>query len=677
MMSPLTVSAQETDTDSLSMSATLQEVVVEAPQTIRVGNRSIYYPTKDLKDAMTTSSQLLAGLQIPELIVNPANGNVAISGGGNLSIRINGRPATETDLMALSAKDITKVEYVSNPGKRYGDVAGVLDISVRRRNDGYGVVLNLLQSPNRGWGDYTAAIKYNTGRSEWSADYHSNPMWHMDCYRNNSETITLPSNGTIIRREKGIETPNRMVTHRASLQYSYAFNSSLLFNVQARLIRQNDCYASTGTIITDFNKTLSEGVEKDISPLSSWQGDLDLYFHWKINARNKIYINIVPTVMSSVSDRIYEADVFSNASRIESHGWNLLTEAVWEGRTGAGMITGGFRGNVSKNRSDYIMAAVSMHDDTFNSSCFAEWSHRLDKFRYTFGFEGVLFKLISPVDKSFTRFSPRLTASYTPFTWGGVNLSFDAAPTNPTSTQLNPVEQRIDRYQYFIGSLSLKPYMTYKMKLELDFRFKDTNAKLTIADNYSRSPIMGGKHYEGNGILQSLFNAGYHNDLIIKGQVRTPLFIKQLTLSVEGGWHRMTSEGVNYRHTYSQPFVNAQLMFMTGPWWFMVKYNNAYNMLWGEMITSVNNNLLNIGAGYRYKSAVFMAGIVNPIGNVSLKSRDLSSLAGYERTYHAASTNCLAWVGVSLNINKGKRRAASQKKLDNSQKYESIKTIQK
>lgn len=222
-------SAQEAEGDSLSMSATLQEVVVEAPNTLQLGNRSIYYPSKELKDAMATSSQLLAGLQIPELIVNPANGSVSLSGGGKLSIRINGRPASETELMSISSKDISKVEYISNPGTRYGDVDGVLDIAVRRRNDGYGVLLNLLQSPNRGWGDYTAALKYNTGRSEWSADYHSNPMWHMDCYRNNIETINIPGTGTIVRKEEGIKTPNRMVTHRASLQYSYAYKSSLLF----------------------------------------------------------------------------------------------------------------------------------------------------------------------------------------------------------------------------------------------------------------------------------------------------------------------------------------------------------------------------------------------------------------------------------------------------------------
>lgn len=676
-MSFVPVYAHEADADSLSMSATLQEVVVSAPQTLHVGNRSIYYPTKELKESMATSSQLLAGLQIPELIVNPATGSVAISGGGNLSIRINGRPASEADLMTISAKDITKVDYISNPGTRYGDAAGVLDIHVRRRNDGYGVVLNLLQSPNRGWGDYTAALRYCIGRSEWRADYHSNPMWRMDCYRNNVEAINIPGAATVIRREDGIAAPNRMVTHRASLQYSYAYKSSLLFNAQARLIRQNDRYVSTGAITTDSAGIITEGIEKEAAPFSSWQGDLDLYLHWKINSRNKIYVNIVPTFIRSISDRIYEADNLSISSEIETRTFKVLVEGVWEGRVGRGMMTGGFRGDMTESRADYITTATVWHDNSSRTGFFAEWSQRFARFRYSVGVEGTLFRLTEPVARSFPRILPRMSVAFTPSSWGGINLYLDVTSTNPVPAQLNPVEQRIDRFQYSIGSLSLTPYMTCKTKLEFDFSFRDTSGKLTVADNYSHRPVMGAKTCYGDRIRQSYCNAGFHNDFIVKGQMRTPLFIKQLTLSVEGGWHRMTSEGLNYRHTYSQPFVNAQVMYITGPWWFMVKYNNAYNMLWGEMISSVNNNLLNIGAGYRYRSAVLMAGIVNPVGNVSLKSRDLSSLAGYERTYHASSTNCLAWIGVSLNISQGRRRAATQKKLDNSSIYESIKNIQK
>lgn len=57
---------------------------------------------------MNSTIQLLAGLQLPELTVNPATGSINILGGGKLSIRINGRPVSERDLALVSPKQITK-----------------------------------------------------------------------------------------------------------------------------------------------------------------------------------------------------------------------------------------------------------------------------------------------------------------------------------------------------------------------------------------------------------------------------------------------------------------------------------------------------------------------------------------------------------------------------------------
>lgn len=637
----------------------------------------MYYPTEELRKSMSTSSQLLAALQIPDLIVNPATGDIAISGGGNLSIRINGRPASQTDLMALPAKDISKVEYISNPGVRYGDFAGVLDVAVKRKNEGYGIMLNLLQSLNRGWGDYTVGLKYNTGRSEWSADYHSNPMWLMDCYRDNIEWIELGDYGEAKRRERGIKTPNRMVTHRVALQYSYANKSSLLFNVQARLLRQNDRYASIGNITTDLNGVVTEGIEKETAPYTSWQGDLDLYLHWKINNRNKIYFNIVPTIISSHSERIYESDGISIDNHVKTNGYSLLAEALWEGRIGCGMLTAGLRESLRNTEANYQLKDATFKDHSAESHCFAEWNLTVGNFRYIVGVNGLLFNLTAPVSKSFFNIVPRLFMRYSPVLWGGITITLDGNVVNPSIMQLNPIPEQIDKYQYSEGCLGLRPYRLYKSAIVLDFNVKGIQGKLSFVDKYSHRPVMSGKVHEGDKIIQSYYNSGFHNDFIVKGQIRMPLIIKNLALSVEGGWHTITSEGVNYRHRYSQAFVNAQLMLMVGKWWFMAKYNNAYNMLWGEMISSVNNNLLNFGAGYRYKAATFMVGIVNPVGKVSLKSRDLSLLAGYERTYHAASTNCLAWIGITVNLYKGNRRASTQKKLDNTTKYETIKNIQK
>lgn len=157
-----------------------------------------------------------------------------------------------------------------------------------------------------------------------------------------------------------------------------------------------------------------------------------------------------------------------------------------------------------------------------------------------------------------------------------------------------------------------------------------------------------------------------------KGQFRIPLFGNLISFSAEGGLHRYDSRGTGYRHHYAHPFYNLQLMFMKNGWMAMFRYNNSYNRLWGELITSSTQNLMNIGVGYTYRAATFTVGIVNPFGNVAIKTRDLSSIAGYNRTYQAVGSNTLVWVGLNLNINKGKSRASVRKKLDNASQYESV-----
>ena len=104
----------------------------------------------------------------------------------------------------------------------------------------------------------------------------------------------------------------------------------------------------------------------------------------------------------------------------------------------------------------------------------------------------------------------------------------------------------------------------------------------------------------------------------------------------------------------------------------MARYNNSYNQLWGEMITSVNQNLLNFGVGYTYRDATFSIGMVNPFGNVSICTKELGELYSYDRVYQASGSRKLVWFGLTLNLHKGKKRSASKKKLDNSIIYESI-----
>ncbi len=668
--------AQSELPDSLDISRELNEVVVTAPENQVVGNKSFFYPTRELKNATNNGIQLLAGLQIPDLIINPATGSIERLGGGELSIRINGRPASQIDITSLSPKDITKVEYTPNPGVRYGEASGVIDITVKRRETGYGVSLNLLQSVNRGWGNYTGALKYTSGRSEWTLDFQSNPMWRMSAFRDNSEHYLLSDGTKILRLESGIKAPNRMASHRVSLQHSYAIGSKLLLNTQLRIFRKNDRYISEGNITTIIGDKVTDDFEREELPIKSTQIDLDVYLHWKANKSNKLYFNIIPTVMNGSNDRSYQTSEVELYTTISNRGYRLFGEGVWERRIRNGVLTSGIRSLGEWNEADYNHSG-NINEKSIKGSLFSEWKQTLDKIQYSIGIGGTAYSVKEPLKHNYFNANPRIYFRYTPASWGGISFIGNVTTVAPTVNQLNPVIQQVDNYQWSEGNPSVSAFQKYDTKIEVDGRLKDISLKITVANTYNHNPIMGAKTYMDTKIVKSYYNSGYNNNFIVMAQLRMPVFIKQLNLSLEGGWHRTVSKGLNYCHNYSQPFINAQFMYVNGSWWIMLKYNTTYNALWGEDIYSTNNNMLNIGVGYTHRSATFMAGAFNPIGNIRVKSRDLNAIAGFDREYQVSSTRQLFWVGVTLNLYKGKKRSASQRKLNNSQTYESISNVKK
>lgn len=670
--------AQVKESCDTIMSHDLKEITVKSPESIKIGAKTIYLPPGELKTSISTASLLVAGLQIPQLVTDPSTGRISLTDGGRLVIRINGRQSTEADLMSISAKDVTKVEYTPYPGVRYGDATGLLDITVASRETGYQVMAGLLQSPNRGWGNYTDAFRARIGRSEWGLDYHSNPMWDMDCHRDNSESIIL-ANGTVIKREEnGIDRPNRMATHRGTMQYTYTTGQSFTLNVQTRMTRRNDRLISCGNITTDFEKTAITSTETELNPLRGWLWEMDVYMQLKLRNGAKIYLNAVPSKENSHAERSYITPTAEITTTIDSRCSGLLTEIVAEKRIGFGTASIGGRTQLSRTTSTTRSGTYNGNGKVKEATncVFIQWSHSSGRWRYETGLSGTYHRLSSPKPSDYFSIGPRLSVGYEISHDINAALIAESHSLSPSASDLNPTPQQIDKYQWSHGNVGLSPYQLYDIKTMLGWRMLGSDWTLSLENKYYHKPITCSKAYYNEVIVSSPCNAGHNNDFAIKVNLRIPL-ASGITLSADGGWHTTKSRGKGYAHSYSQPYVNTQLMYVNGKWWIMAKYNSTYNKLWGETLTSASTNLTNIGAGYTYKSATFMAGVVNPFGRVSIKSHDMSAIAGYDRTYYAESSHTLIWAGVSVSIRHGKNRAPLNKKLDNEHDYKPINTTNK
>ena len=125
----------------------LNEVVVKAARVIHKVDRDIILPTAKIKENSSNGYDLLRKLHLPNLKVNEAQQSISSYLGG-VQVRINDIKATVQDILALQPNDVTRIEYIDDPGVRYGDanLAVVINYVVKKRYVGYVGGVNTTQA---------------------------------------------------------------------------------------------------------------------------------------------------------------------------------------------------------------------------------------------------------------------------------------------------------------------------------------------------------------------------------------------------------------------------------------------------------------------------------------------------------------------------------------------------
>ena len=117
---------------------TLQEVTVKGSKVVQRVDGQTIYPTRQQLESSTNGYSLLSKLALPHLRIDPVMHTItALSNLGSVQVRINDIVASKEDLLALDMKAVQHIDYIDNPGVRYGEgVAYVVNIIQRLRYRG-------------------------------------------------------------------------------------------------------------------------------------------------------------------------------------------------------------------------------------------------------------------------------------------------------------------------------------------------------------------------------------------------------------------------------------------------------------------------------------------------------------------------------------------------------------
>ena len=666
-------------------STELGEVVVEGDAVIQKVDRQILLPNKEQLGASSDGMSLLQNLQIPRIVVNPADNTVKTLANQDVQLRINGIEASNSEVMAINPKDVIRIEYHDQPGVRFNGAAAVINYIVKHRDTGGNLMLNASNGVTMpGWGEYHLSGKVNFGKSSFSLLTQYSPR---DIYwtRTNAETYNF-STGTIENREVGEPTRFKMNPVNIGLTYNWTNGEKNMLQISLRDNMDFTPYAQSNRDTYLYQGTDSFAIHdhessKSISP------SLDIYYEHNLPDDHHLYFDLVGTYINSSNDRRFEqlplgetvADTTDVTSRVRGNKYSLIGEAIYEKDWENIALTVGVRHNQQWMENTYLGSdSATVNMTTAETYAFAEVQQRVKQFSYAVGI-GAMHTYIEQAGQKQSNWiaRPQLTLCYD---FGkGVFWKYKGYVSGyqPSLSAMSDVAQQIDKYQIRQGNPNLKPVMFVANEMQLSWQSKYVNLNLWANYSYDHKPIMDetfeqlidGQSY---AVRTYANHRGFHR-LQVAPSVQVRLLQNKLTFTVAPFANYYVSLGNSYTHKHFNPGVRASIMGMYKGWQFFGEVTTRYNNLWGETL-EYGEFYHHIGLGYNADKWGFRAMLMNPfsVKGYSIETKDLSALA--PNTQHAEMRDFrqMLILNFHCNLDFGTQRRDSGKRINNEDKENGI-----
>lgn len=397
----------------------LEGVTVTASPVIKKTDRQIILPTEVQTKAASNGISLLRNLQLSRILINPIDHSITLPGGDNVQLRINGIEVTQAEITAIRPADVLRIEYIDNPGARYGNASAVLNYIVKRRESGGNISADLSNGvSDTGYGEHNLAAKYHFNKSEISTTVYWGQR-DLKWTRENYESFRFPES-YLENKEIGEPTKIKYDNVHVNLNYSYQDNDKQLLNIAFR-----NQYNDTPSSMSDRISTLYEGGSSySISDLTSSKvliPSLDIYYQRNLKNKQTIYADIVASYLDSKNERNFvqkalqdddnTTDIYSET---KGEKYSIIGEGIYEKQFNTGKFTGGMKHTQAYLQNRYsgnIDSKITMN--TAETYLFAEYQSKIKALDYTVGI-GAMRTYNSQEQYSSEKyiFKPSLSLSY-------------------------------------------------------------------------------------------------------------------------------------------------------------------------------------------------------------------------------------------------------------------------
>ena len=370
-------------------SVALDEVVISGSNITQKVDRMVVVPTATAMKNSYNPYDLMLNLAIPHLKVD-ALGKGLEANGGSVQTRINGIVATSTEVAALLPKEIVRIEFIENPGERYGDssLGAVVDIIVRRRETGGLVNIQATNAPHMLFSEDNVVAKFNHNKSQWGLFYNLSARNFKKTYTDIDETYVL-ENKTIHRVQEGLHDQNKHFTHNIDLSYNLTEQDKYVFNVVFRnsvydapcLNQSNKLYDAADADNYIFSRLKNKQ--------SSYTPSLDLYYQRTLPKNQMLTMSVTGTLMHTDNNRLYHEytpqaeDLAMIETDVTGNKRSIIGEAIYDKRFKFLVFSAGLRHYQMYARNEYAGSSPVVSEmNQAKTAAFAEVQGNIRKVSY-------------------------------------------------------------------------------------------------------------------------------------------------------------------------------------------------------------------------------------------------------------------------------------------------------
>ncbi len=644
----------------------LKGIEVKAARVVSKPDGQLIFPSEEQKNHSTSGYSILQKLTLPNIRIDGIAHTIsALDNRGSVQVRINGIIVDKAEMLSLDPKGITKIDFISNPGVRYGEgIACVINIIVRKADSGYTIGTDLTHSMTAKNGDDIAYGKWNTGKSEISLsydfgyrDYQGNRMNESAEYHLNDGTIHTIQRNDFASRSRCFNNKMKL-TYNLADSSKYVFQAALTGNLENIPSDYNEKHISDG----DKQYTATErGNSLSNSPV------LDLYYFNQLTPKQSITLNAVGTYIHTDKSNDYDE---GNPYQYHVYGktFSTMTEAIYENSFKPFTFSAGFSDKYKYTRNEYTGDAQSLNIMRNNFLyAFTNIKGHLGKLRYTLG-TGLSYLYYHQQTHKYNYWLFRAKALLAYPITDAIQVSYDLQTYDAVSkiAMISDATIRTNSMEWTVGSPDLKPAKDFEQTLKLSCNKAGWQSFIECYYKSCIHPNMDAyERTADDRFIYTQRNQKSIDALHVMAYASHWLIPDKLNMTTYGGLFRCFNFGDAYTHCYTSYFCTANVDAYLGSFTLSAYADNGTRFLEGEKRGYYGSSVSLQGA-YLYKNWQFSLTWSQPFyGKYKVYESEIFNRNLHKTTTLYSSDSCnLVSINITWKLNRGRKYKDVERKIN-------------